>query len=84
MAQCWAAFADVLHSCGVTGTAAAEEQDENHAVRTVDAIHHRVACGVVGTGETEGLAVAWRTAGTGPRWVGPTAAAVAVVAEPGP
>lgn len=61
-----------------------EEQDENHAVMMVDAIHHTAVCGAVGTGEKEGLVVASRTAGTGLRWVGPAAAAVAVVAEPGP
>jgi hypothetical protein len=64
---CSVAFAYVLHSCGVTGTAAGEGEDENRAVMMADATHHRAVCGVVGIGEKGGLAVARRTAVTGPR-----------------
>lgn len=87
MAQCWAVFADVLRSCGVTGKEAAAEEGESRAAMMVDAIHYMAVYGVygvAGTGEKQDLGVAMRTAGTGPRWAEPAVAAVAVVGEPGP
>lgn len=85
MAQRWAVFVDVLRSCGGTEKAAAAAgEGESHAAMMADAIHHRAVCGVLSTGEKQDLGVAMRTAETGPRWVEPAMAAVAVVGEPGP